>query len=490
MTARPTVSLGLDLGTSALKGVLVDGHARVVAQARAGYPTTRPRPGHAQQRPADWLRAVERVCATLARAVPPRRWGAIGLSAMIPTLVLVDERGQSVGPALTWEDGRAQAEAVSLRRRIGTQAWYETTGQRVDAHYLLPMWRWIAAHEPERAARAARIVAAKDFVLERLTGAVATDPSTATGFGAFDLLKGSWDSHTLSVAGIGNGGPDVPPVVPSTRTFPLLRTIADRLGLAPSTPVAVGAADSVLSADTLGVVDTDEIACVWGTSTVILWFRDRVEFDARHRYLVTPASRAGRWGYEMDLVSSGSAMRWCATLLGLGPRGEAKLISLASRASAFEDPVFLPYLGPGEQGALWDPALRGVIAGLTLRHGQAEIARALIDGILLEVRRCVSVLRPKGAQRRIRTTGAAMRLRWFRQRMADATGCEVALETIADSAAAVGAAALCDPAIGDALAARVGRPTDAATPSSSAKREWAAKWKAHEDARSRSQQLA
>jgi sugar (pentulose or hexulose) kinase len=484
VSASPPVVVGIDLGTSSIKGVALDPDARAVARARAAYPTARPEPGRAEQRPSDWLRALERVTAALARTVPPERWDAIGLSGMIPSLVLLDREGDAVGPALTWEDARAGDEAVALRRRVGAQKWYETTGQWVDGRYLLPMWRWTVRHRPDLAERAAAVVGAKDFLLRWLTGEIATDPSTATGFGCFDLHTGRWDAEVASAVGVGTSGPALPEILPSSDRLPLTRHAADALGLGRSIPVVVGAADSVLSADALGVVRSEDIAYVSGTSTVIVWFHDAFVTDRRHRYLVTPAARPGRWGLEMDLMSTGSATRWCASLLGLGSRGESRLFALAEEAEGTDDLVFLPYLAPGEQGALWDPELRGALTGLTLRHGPADVARALIDGIVLESRRCVEVLRNRGAPARIRATGPFVRSAWLRQRLADAAGCEVELAPAAEPAAAIGAAALCDEELAERLAASRRRGS-ISTPNPAVKEMWADRWRRHEGARTR-----
>jgi xylulokinase len=481
--------LGLDLGTSGLKGALLDDRANVLAQAQAGYRTSRPEAGRAEQRPADWIQALERVCSTLGRTVSSKRWNGIGLSGMIPTLVLADEHGEALGPAITWEDGRAEAQATRLRRLAGARALYRTTGRWVDGRYLLPMWMWVAEHDPERARRARYVLGAKDHLVWLLTGETATDPSTATGLGCFDLSTGRWDPSIAALAGIGTGrragGPVLPKVLPSTSTLPLGRDAARRLGLRRGVPVTIGAADSVLSADALGL-RAEEIAYVAGTSTVMMSLHDDLKPDARHRYLITPASRPDRWGYEMDLLGTGSAVRWLGSVFGLGPRAEAKVLALAERAGSEDDLVFLPYVAPGEQGALWDPGLRGAVEGLTLRHGPGEIARALVDGIVLESRRCVSVLRAKGAAPLIRTAGGMTRSRWFLQRLADATECDiVGSRATFRSAAAVGAAALCDEGLGEALASRASDPNVVVHPDPSVTPAWNDRWARHEDARHR-----
>ena len=391
---------GLDLGTSGLKGVVMSPDGELLATASAAYPTDRPMPGRAEQDPGDWWRAAVAVVASLTSAVPAARWSGIGLSAMIPTLVLADGAGEPLGPAITWEDDRADGEGERFREAAGADAVYASTGQWVDGRYLLPMVRWIRREDPGRAAAAARILGAKDHLFRRLTGVDATDPSTATGTGCYALTPGGWDEALA--------GPDagrLPQVRPSTDAEPLRAEAAAELGLPGGLPVALGAADSVCGALGIGATAPGARVSLWGTSTVILGVSDEPMRDRAHRYLVTPMALGGRgmqgglgmegaWGLEMDLVSTGSAVAWLAELCGVT---EDEAFGLAAEAPSGANGVsFLPYLGFGEQGALWDPTLRGAVHGLTLASGRGDLARALLEGIALEVRRCLRVLDEAG----------------------------------------------------------------------------------------------
>ena len=138
-THRDRLSIGVDLGTSSLKAVAVTAEGEVVARASHGYPTTRDEPGSAEQNPADWLSACDLALGELGEQVDPARWGTIGLSGMLPTLVSLDDGLSVVGPALTWEDGRAEPEAERMLESLGSATVYESTGQRLDGRYLLPM---------------------------------------------------------------------------------------------------------------------------------------------------------------------------------------------------------------------------------------------------------------------------------------------------------------------------------------------------------------
>ncbi len=449
--------IGLDLGTSSLKAVALGGDGRAVAEVRETYDTARPGPGRAEQDPADWAAAARSALAALAAAAPAALWRGIGLSGMIPTLATLDERLRPVGAAFTWEDCRAQTEAAEIVARAGEAELYARTGQPLDGRYLLPMYAWIRRHDRGRAARAAALAGAKDYLFAWLTGELLTDPSTATGYGCFDLEDGVWLPDVAALAGIGVPGagphaPVLPAVAPSTQTRPLLPGLARELGLPPGLPVCVGAADSVLAAEALGAVAPGSVAYVWGTSTVIIGAAAELTLDPQRRCLVTPLAIAG-WAAEMDLVSTGAAVAWLARLLGFGAGGQAEVFAAAASARDGLLPAALPFVGVGEQGALWDNDVRGTFVGLDLSHGPGDAARAMLDGIVLESRRCLARLRDLGlppGDVRVAWRGADT---WFCQRLADASGRRVLVGDPAEASSAAGAARLAAAAVGARLPA-------------------------------------
>jgi xylulokinase len=415
--ATRDVYLGLDLGTSGLKAAALSTSGAVLARASAAYPTRRPAAGACEQDPADWQRAVEQVMAQLAGVIPPRRWRAIGLSGMLPTLVTLGPDGQPNGPAITWQDCRADSLGDEFRERYGAAGLYRLTGQWVDGRYLLPMFGRIAAADPARAAATASIASAKDYLFAWLTGELATDPSTAAGYGCYELETGRWNAGLQAMAAL---DPALPAVWPSAASRPLRAEAAARLGC-PPIPVVLGAADSVLGALGLGVREPGQVAYIAGTSNVILGITGRLVLDPAHRFLVTPLAEPGRWGVEMDLLATGSAITWLAGLLG-GELTEAGLVELAASIDPGHAPVLLPYLSPGEQGALWDPSLHGAVVGLNLSHGREHLARALVNGIILESRRCLDVLDETGGfGRSVEVAGGSAADPSFRVDLADAS---------------------------------------------------------------------
>jgi sugar (pentulose or hexulose) kinase len=502
------VYIGLDLGTSGLKAVALAASGTILARASAAYPTHQPAAGAYEQDPRDWLRAVQQVVVRLGQVIPARRWRAIGLSGMLPTLVTLGPDGQPNGPAITWQDSRADDLGDEFREVCGAAELYRLTGQWVDGRYLLPMFGRIVRVDPARAAATATIASAKDYLFAWLTGELATDPSTATGYGGYELETGRWNAACLTAAGLtaaastaagstavgstaagstaAGPGPRLPAVWPSATSRPLRAQAAARLGCAPI-PVVLGAADSVLGALGLGVRDPGQVAYIAGTSNVILGVTDRLILDPSHRFLVTPLAEPGRWGVEMDLLATGSAITWLAGLLG-GNLTAAGLVELAARTDPAHAPVLLPYLSPGEQGALWNPLLSGAVVGLDLSHGPQHLARALVNGIVLESRRCLAVLDEIGGfGRAVEVAGGSAADPSFRADLADATRRVVSMPRDDDTDHSARGAALIA-----ALATDGGWPDGAfpaagvaAEPDDARAKLWDDLWAAHESARLR-----
>jgi xylulokinase len=478
--------IGLDLGTSALKAVALDESGAVLARATAAYPTHRPAAGACEQDPADWQQALEQAVAALGQVVRPRRWRAIGLSGMMPTLVTVGADGRAVGPAVTWQDSRADDLGDDLRERCGADRLYRLTGQWVDGRYLLPMFARVAQAEPVRAATTGVIASAKDYLFAWLTGELATDPSTAAGYGCYELETGRWNAGVRAAAGLDRlGGPGLPEVLPSDARRSLRAQVAARLGCGPI-PVVLGAADSVLGALGLGVREPGQVAYIGGTSNVILGITGRLMLDPAHRFLVTPLAEPGRWGVEMDLLATGSAIAWLGRLLG--GLTAADLVDLAAGTDPAHAPVLLPYLSPGEQGALWDPLLRGALVGLDLSHDREHLARALVNGIILESRRCLDVLDEMGGfGQSVAVAGRSAAHPAFRSDLADATRWRVHLPAGDDAGdSARGAALIAARAVGGRWpAGAFPFAGPAAEPDETRAKAWDELWAAHESTRYR-----
>lgn len=440
--------IGLDLGTSGMKAVALGTDGAVAARAHSPYPTAHPAPLAAEQDPAHWLAAMGAVLAELAASVATSRWAAIGLSGMLPTLVTLDETGRPNGPAITWEDARAEPQAERMRELLGAGHVYEETGQWLDGRYLVAMFRRIVEQEPARAAKTGVVCSAKDYLFLSLTGELATDPSTAAGYGCYGLAAGAFSPRLRSaIVPRDMESPQLPPVLGSSTVLPLADGAVT--GIPAGLAVCLGGADSVVGALGLGVEAEGDVAYIAGTSTVIIGRSSRLRLDAGHRFLVTPMAEEGAFGLEMDLLSTGSSMSWLARLL-LDASSPEAIGVLASGVDPADAPVFLPFLAGGEQGALWEPDLRGSVVGLERDHGRAHIARGLMNGIVLESRRCLGVLEEAGLPAgTVHLAGRAADVPGFAQDLADASGRAVRFSASKDAdASALGAAVLAARAAG------------------------------------------
>lgn len=380
--------LGIDLGTSAVKVVLLSSEGRVLADGEAGYPTFSNLPGQAEQDPADWLDAVGRAMRQVAVAAPhgwADRVTAVGLAGQLPTLVCLDQHGP-VGRAITWQDSRADVWVSGLLDEALISRFYRETGMPIDGRYLGPLFRH---HKRDERKEISAIVSAKDFLLFALTGRTATDPSTASGYATYSLAQGAWDPELCAVWEISSELlPDISGAGDSCGG--LNEEGARLLGLPVGTPVNVGCADSVAGALAMTGLRPEAASIAMGSSTIVMASTQDRALDPGARFLLTPHAEAGWYGREMDLLSTGTGFAWLARLLGLAPETLEALVTEARPGASGVS--FAPYLSGGEQGALWDSTLRGVIHGMSTETSGGDLARAYMEGVFFEIRRCLDVL--------------------------------------------------------------------------------------------------
>lgn len=427
---RPNV-LAVDLGTSGVKMALVDAQLRVLASASRSYATVANEPGQAEQHPAEWLRCIEDAATETLAAAGDASVGAVSLTAQMPTLVAIDATGAPLGPAVTWQDSRAD-QLVQLRlsgaqrRRVA-----EVSGAPIDGRYVVPMHARLAAHG---APAPKRVLSAKDYLFAVLTDEAVTDPSTASGFGTFDLDAGAWSEELLQMWDV--PASLLPRLMPSTYHAPLRH--AEHLpGVAAGTPVVLGAADSVCAHSYVTARFGEVVSVIDGSSTVVMTgLGDRA---TRPRdVLVTPLVDPGRLGVELNLLATGTTIGWLAALLGVSPD------ALEAAALAHPDPVknptiVMPYFSGGEQGALWRSDVTGTLAGLTTATTSNDLAMSLFEGIVFETLRCLNHV---GATGRPVVNVAAPGSRLLRPAILDALWPDPVLAITETSPSVLGAAAL------------------------------------------------
>lgn len=435
------LTLGIDLGTSAVKVVALSRAGLAVGEAAAAFPTLCTHLHQAEQNPADWLQALETAMRALDTDVTRRegaawstRIAAVGLTGQLPTLVCLGADGP-VAPAITWRDGRADAWAAARVDAATRLAMYARTGMPLDSRYLAPMVQY---HWAERAADLRRILSAKDYLLSVLTGLEMTEPSTAAGYGIYDLKERRFSADLAEFWQIPTRL--LPALRPSNSTAgPLGPAGAALLGLSAGTPVSTGAADSVCAAYAMAGLDERAVSISFGSSAVIIGAAATARFDPAARFLLTPHVIDGWYGREMDLLATGTGYRWLSELFGW-PDGHIDVEAARSTPGA-QGLYFAPYLSGGEQGALWNPRLYGGLLGLSLRHSRADIARAYVEGVCFELRRCVELLAETIPVESVNVSGNLAASTTGRQLLADVLGLPV--QAIADrSPAATGAALL------------------------------------------------
>ncbi len=372
--------LGLDLGTSELKALLLAEDHRVVAVARAPLTVQRPRALWSEQAPADWWAAVEAVMneltATQANALAQVR--AVGLSGQMHGAVLLDAQGTVLRPAILWNDGRSGAACEALSAAVPTLA--QITGNLAMPGFTAPKLWWVREHEPELFRRTARVLLPKDYLRLQLTGEAVTDCSDASGTLWLDVGARRWSSELLSACGLDEG--HMPRLVEGSAVSAHLRPeLALRWGLPDGVPVAGGAGDNAASAVGMGAIEAGQGFVSLGTSGVI--------FRSTERFMPNPGqalhafchAMPGRWHQMSVMLSAASAVSWAARSFGFAD--EAALLRAAESLSGAQRdnaPLFTPYLS-GERSPHNNPLAQGALAGLTHQHDAAALAYAVVEGV-------------------------------------------------------------------------------------------------------------
>ncbi|KNZ30931.1 MAG: xylulose kinase [Methylibium sp. NZG] len=376
--------LGLDLGTSELKALLLADDHRVVALARAPLAVQRPQPLWSEQAPADWWAAVESVMGELAatHAAALAQVRAIGLSGQMHGAVLLDEAGSVLRPAILWNDGRSGAACAALTAAV--PALPQITGNLAMPGFTAPKLWWVREHEPDVFARTACVLLPKDFVRLQLTGEAVTDCSDASGTLWLDVGARRWSAELLAACGLSEA--HMPRLVEGSAVSARLRpALARRWGLPADVPVAGGGGDNAASAVGIGAVSPGQGFVSLGTSGVIFRTTDRFAPNPAQALHAFCHAVPGRWHQMSVMLSAASALGWAARAFGFAD--EAQLLQAAESFGGAERgaqreaaPLFLPYLS-GERSPHNDPLAQGAFIGLTHSHAGAALAYAVVEGV-------------------------------------------------------------------------------------------------------------
>jgi xylulokinase len=418
--ARPPGLLGIDLGTSSVKVVVLDLEGRMQAVARAAYPVENPRPGWAETDPALWWLAVvaavrEAVASSGAAPV------AVGFSGQMHGLVATGADGAALRPAMLWSDARAVEQLAGYRQlpdlvraRLRNPLTPGMAG---------PMLAWLAQHEKQTYASIRWALQPKDWVRARLTGEFFSEPSDASATLLYDVFDDGWDTDVVDALGL--DARMLPPLLASSGqpAGELVPDAARELGLEAGIPVAAGAADTAAAALGSGLTDPKDAQLTIGTGAQIVTPTVRPTSPSTNdldpaTHLYRAATDNGT--YEMAaILNGGLALDWARRLLGAS---WAELYAAAATPARSDDPLFLPHLN-GERTPYLDPAMRGAWVGLAPRHDRARMLRAALEGVALAVRDALECLRSPGAPLDdLRLAGGGSTDVAWRQLLADVLG--------------------------------------------------------------------
>ena len=430
-----TLLAGLDIGTSSVKGLLVaadDG--AVVARAEVAHALSTPRPGWAEQDPADWWAGAEAVLSQLGRA---GEIGAIGLTGQMHGLVALGATGRALRPAMLWNDGRTGAECAEIEQTVGLERLIALTGNRALTGFTAPKLRWIARHEPEVYGQIARIMLPKDYVRLRLCGEHATDVADASGTLLFDVARRRWSEEMLEALEVD------PAWLPQALESPAVSGVT-----ADGVPVAAGAGDQAAGALGVGVDGLGRagpVSIVLGTSGVVFAAADAFAADPEARVHAFCHAVPGGWHSMGVMLSAAGSLRWLADAVAPPGGSGADIGVLVEEARAWEPGceglTFLPYLA-GERTPHADPDARGVFSGLSLRHDRGALTRAVLEGVAFGLRDGLDLVAENAGTPSLgRVSGGGARSRLWLQILASVL--ELPLQRVAvDEGASFGAALL------------------------------------------------
>jgi xylulokinase len=444
--------LGLDVGTSSTKVLLIDASGKVLAADAPEYAFRTPRPLWAEADPEDWWKAtIAGIKSVLAKAGKKGSDVAgIGLSGQMHGLVMLDKNGKVLRPCIMWNDQRTAAQCKEITEKIGRLRVLEITGNPVLPGFTAPKILWVRENEPEVYAQCAKVLLPKDYIRYRLSGVFASEVSDASGTSLLDVPNRKWSKEMLAGCGIPETW--MAEVTESTEISSKLSAEAAKLtGLVAGTPIAGGGGDQAAQAVGCGIVEEGIISATFGTSGVIFAHSKKYRGEPEGKLHAFCAAVPGEWHLMGVMLSAAGSLQWFRDALGQEEVAKAKATGkhpyalfdemAAGVAPGCDGLLFLPYLS-GERAPHPDPYARGAFIGLTLRHGKPQMVRSVLEGITYGMLDSVELMRALGIRSRtIVASGGGARSALWRQMMADVFETPIAMVN-ATEGAAYGAALL------------------------------------------------
>ncbi|HEX3448491.1 MAG TPA: xylulokinase [Isosphaeraceae bacterium] len=432
-----SITLGIDIGTSATKTIAIDEKGTILASASAEYPCDHPRPGWSEQSPGLWWDATKK---TVQQVLSSGKFQAsdvagVGLSGQMHGSVFLDSAGDVIRPALLWNDQRTAAECQEIETKAGGRAaLIRLVANPALTGFTAPKLLWVRKHEPASWERVRQVLLPKDYVRYRLTGTFATEVSDASGTLMLDVANRRWSRELLAKLDID------PALLPSCHESQEVSGQVSELGskatgLPVGTPVVGGGGDQPAGAVGNGIVRQGVVSATMGTSGVVFAHADTMGFDPLGRLQRGCHAVPGAWHVMGVVLAAGGSFQWFRNELGKAEvemarkKGEDPYFLLTDEAAiagpGAEGLFFLPYL-TGERTPHFDPDAKGAWVGLTVRHGRAHLIRALLEGATFAMRDSLELIREMGVKiDQVRLSGGGARNALWRQIQADIYGCDV-----------------------------------------------------------------
>ena len=439
--------LGIDISTTASKALLIDRDGVVVASHSSPLQISQPHPLWSEQDPNRWWESTVQSIQFVLETADSRDVAAIGMTGQMHGLVLLDQKGDVIRPAILWNDQRTEAQCNTIRERIGRKRLIALTGNDALTGFTAPKLLWVQEQEPELFARVAKVLLPKDYIRYRLTDEYATDLAGASGTLLLDVAHRRWSDEMLQALSI--PGSWLPPTHEGTQQT---GTIADRgsseTGLMKGTPVYAGGGDQAAQAVGVGAVSSEVVALTLGTSGVVFAPSDHYAFEPEGRLHAFCHALPGIWHLMGVMLSAAGSLQWYRDTLAPDTSFDLLIAEAEEGPPGAEGLIFLPYL-TGERTPYPDPHVRGAFVGLTTRHTRAHLTRAVLEGVAFGLRDSFRLLdeaniRPKS----VVMSGGGARSSFWRQIIADVLNVEI-LSVNSEEGAAFGAALLSAVGVGE-----------------------------------------
>ncbi len=438
--------IGIDLGTSSVKLLLTSGEGRILKTVSKSYPLSFPRPGWSEQDPADWIAGVKSGIRELIAETDASAIAGIGCGGQMHGLVVLDENGRVIRPAILWNDGRTSAQTDYLNETVGKEKLTDCTANIAFAGFTAPKLLWMRENEPELFARIRRIMLPKDYVNYVLTGVHCTDASDASGMLLFDVEHRCWSEEMLEICGIRTE--QLPRVFESSEAVGcLLPAVAEELGLPAGVTVCAGAGDNAAAAVGTGTVGNNACNISLGTSGTV--FISSEKFRKNNNPAVHLFAHAdGSWHLMGCMLSAASCSKWMIEDVLKSGSYDEEFAAIDPGRLGKNSVYFLPYL-MGERSPINDTDARGAFIGMSMDSSRADLLQAVWEGVAFGIRDSLEVARALGLDiRKSRICGGGAKNALVRKIVANVCGLELERIT-AEEGPGFGAAMLAMVACGE-----------------------------------------